>query len=213
MRAAIVEQFDAARRHRRAPTLDGRVSKRFTPRSRTAWRKWLAENHARFGEVWVVFYKKATGRPTLTYDDAVEEAICFGWIDGIRRRIDDERYMHRFSPRTARSQWSETNKRRAAKLEKAGLIEPPGHAAIAAAKHAGEWQRTPASPNDSEMPSELAAALGRDRDDDARFAALPPSHRKAYRAYVGQAKRPATRKRRAERVIEVIRSGGAPIDV
>ncbi len=73
--------------------------RRFTPRSRSAWRNWLQKNHADIEDVWVVFYKKNTGHPTLSYNDSVEEALCFGWIDGVRKRVDDTRYMHRFTPR------------------------------------------------------------------------------------------------------------------
>ena len=79
----------------------------FTPRSRSAWRNWLRKHHADVAELWVVFYKKGTGQPTISYNDAVEEALCFGWIDGIRKRVDDARYMHRFTPRKLNSVWSE----------------------------------------------------------------------------------------------------------
>lgn len=184
-----------------------------TPRSRAAWRKWLEANHARRKEVWLILYKKGTGKPSLSYDAAVEEALCFGWIDGVKTRVDSARYAHRFSPRQARSKWSALNKRRIAKLERAGLIAAPGHAAIAAAKRNGEWERASVNDGEPAMPPELEAVLAGDRRDRARFAATPASHRRAYLSYVATAKQAATRERRAQRVVELIRSGGAPIDV
>ena len=184
-----------------------------TPRSRAAWRQWLETNHAQRQEVWLVFYKKGTGKPSLSYDDAVEEALCFGWIDGIKKRIDDERYTHRFSPRTAKSKWSAPNKRRIAKLERAGLIAPAGRAAIDAAKRNGEWIRQAAGPATVSLPRELEWALERNAKDAARFADVPASHRRAYMTYVADAKQAATRERRARKVIELIRAGGTPIDV
>ena len=116
--------------------------RRFTPRSRSAWRSWLQKNHTDVEEVWVVFYKKGTGHPTISYNDAVEEALCFGWIDGIKKRVDSARYMHRFTPRKLNSTWSKSNKERVARLIEAGLMTPAGqrlidHAKQGGARHAG----------------------------------------------------------------------------
>ncbi len=83
---------------------------------RTAWRKWLAANYKTKHEIWLVYYKKATGKPTIPYDHAVEEALCFGWIDGIEKRIDDERYAGRFTPRNPKTPYAESNQRRLRKL-------------------------------------------------------------------------------------------------
>ena len=110
-----------------------------TPKSRRAWRDWLQKHHAAKPEVWLVFYKRHAGKPSLSYDDAVEEALCFGWIDGVRRRVDEDRYMHRFSPRQASSRWSALNRTRVARMEEAGLMTPAGRSAVQAAKRNGKW--------------------------------------------------------------------------
>ena len=95
-------------------------------RSRAAWRNWLQKNHKARTEVWLVYYKKHTGKPTVTYDDAVEEALCFGWIDSTVRTIDDERYMQKFTPRRPGSVWSETNIKRARRMIDQGLMTESG---------------------------------------------------------------------------------------
>src|SRR3954470_9693400 len=100
-----------------------------TPTSRTAWRRWLERNHARTPEVWVVYYKRHTGKASVTYAEAVEEALCFGWIDGLIRRVDDQRHMQRFTPRRPGSAWSAVNLRRFARLAEAGLVTDAGRAA------------------------------------------------------------------------------------
>ena len=92
---------------------------RVTPTSRRAWRAWLESHHETAAEVWLVFHKRGAGKPTLSYGDAVEEAICFGWIDGVRRSLDGERYMHRFSPRRPDSRWSAANRDRAGRRAQA----------------------------------------------------------------------------------------------
>ncbi len=94
--------------------------------NREAWRQWLLENHAGFNEFWIIFYKKHTGKPTVIYREALEEALCFGWIDGILKRIDDECYMQRFTPRRSRSNWSETNIKLALKLLSEGRMHESG---------------------------------------------------------------------------------------
>jgi len=111
----------------------------FTPRNRADWRNWLCKHHADKAEVWVVFFKKTAPRSNLSYNDAVEEALCFGWIDGMKRSIDEERYMHRFSPRKPGSQWSASNMERARRMIDAGLMMDAGHRTIADAKKCGTW--------------------------------------------------------------------------
>jgi uncharacterized protein YdeI (YjbR/CyaY-like superfamily) len=127
--------------------------------------------------------------------------------------LDADRYTHRFSPRTATSTWSRSNRERAGKLERAGLMTPAGRAAVRAAKRSGHWERPLPAPDTGTLPAELADELERDRRDAARFARVSPSQRKAYRAYVASAKQAATRVRRARKVVALIRSGGAPIDL
>ena len=181
--------------------------RRFTPRSRSAWRNWLQKNHADVEEVWVVFYKKNTGHPTLSYNDSVEEALCFGWIDGIRKRVDDARYMHRFTPRKPGSVWSESNKDRAARLIETGLMTPAGQRLIDRAKRSGAWTRPSIPEPAPDMPDELAVALDADQDALDHFNALAPSYRRQFITWVAVAKRSPTRARRVAKSVELLRRG------
>ena len=99
-------------------------------RSREAFRAWLETHHATVAELWVGFYKKASGKGGLTYPESVDEALCFGWIDGVKKRVDDASYMHRFTPRTRDSYWSAVNARRFTQLVKSGVVAPPGREAF-----------------------------------------------------------------------------------
>ena len=132
--------------------------KKVTPKSREQWRAWLERNHAASIGVWVVFAKKHTGLPTLSYEDAVQEALCFGWIDSLMKSIDDRFHMQMFTPRKAKSAWSVSNKARLEKLMKAGLMAPAGLAAVNDAKQSGSWN-TYASVDALTIPPELKKAL------------------------------------------------------
>ena len=180
-----------------------------TPRNQHAWRRWLAANHAAVREVWVVFYKKTAqraGRPTLTYEHAVEEAICFGWIDGLKRRVDDERYANRFTPRKPDSRWSESNRTRLARLRSQGLMTPAGEAAVEASIRSGAWEK-PAAPAPPGVPAELLAALDSDPEARAGWATLPPSERRRYEVWIGMARREETRARRLAESLTWLRRG------
>lgn len=179
----------------------------FTPRSRSAWRSWLQKNHTDVEEVWVVFYKKGTGHPTISYNDAVEEALCFGWIDGIKKRVDSARYMHRFTPRKLNSAWSKSNKERGARLIEAGLMTPAGQRLIDHAKRSGAWSRPLDRAAALDMLDELAAALDADQDALVNFNALAPSYRRQFIAWIDAAKRPATRAGRVAKTVELLRRG------
>jgi uncharacterized protein YdeI (YjbR/CyaY-like superfamily) len=173
---------------------------RFHAPDRAAWTAWLEQHHATASEVFLVFYRKATGTPTLSYDDAVEEALCFGWIDGVKHKLDDRRYTYRFTPRRPGSKWSPANKQRITALRAAGKLRPPGLAAIAAAEASDAWDQ-PARPAVAAMPAELAAALRASPKANAAFARMPPSHQRQWQHYVGEAKQAETRQRRAARAI------------
>jgi uncharacterized protein YdeI (YjbR/CyaY-like superfamily) len=101
-----------------------------TVTTREEWRRWLAEHHQSKGEIWLVFYYKRTGKPTIPYNDAVEEAICYGWIDSQQNRMDEERFVRRFSPRRKRSHWSKSNKERALRMLRAGRMAEAGMALL-----------------------------------------------------------------------------------
>src|ERR1700757_636733 len=115
--------------------------KSFYARDRKAWRKWLEKNHSKSQGVWLIYYKKSSGKERLEYSDAVEESLCFGWIDSTIRPIDHERYMQRFTPRKAKSGWSALNKRRIEKMIKQNLMTKAGFEKIEEAKKSGAWER------------------------------------------------------------------------
>ena len=182
------------------------MEKRFTPRSRRAWRRWLETNHDSRKDVWLVFYKRHTGKPTVTYNDAVEEAVCFGWIDGVRRSIDDERYTHRFSPRNETSRWSATNRKRAERMIGAGLMTDAGRKAIQQAKRVGTWE-VPTATIDLSVPPELADFLRTNEQAASFFEALAPSYRTQFTGWINSAKRPETRQRRLDETMELLEKG------
>jgi uncharacterized protein YdeI (YjbR/CyaY-like superfamily) len=180
---------------------------RLKPRTRAAWRRWLAAHHAESSGIWLVLAKKGAGG--LSYDDAVEEALCFGWIDSRVRRLDDSRFQQWYCPRRPGSIWSQLNKTRVERLREVGLLAPAGLARIAAAVADGSWEildRVEAL----EMPEDLAAALRAAPGAEAGFAGLAPSVRKPLLFWVLSAKRPQTRAGRIGAVVEAAAAGRAP---
>ena len=180
-----------------------------TPRNQHAWRRWLDVNHRTVREVWVIFYKRTVrraGLPTLTYGTAVEQAICFGWIDGLKRRVDDERYAHRCTPRKSDSRWSESNRARLTKMRSLGLMTPAGEAAVEASVRSGAWDK-PASSAPVEAPEELITALESDAQARSGWATLPPSAQRRYEVWIGMAKREETRARRLAESLDLLRRG------
>ncbi|MDH3372853.1 MAG: YdeI/OmpD-associated family protein [Gammaproteobacteria bacterium] len=180
---------------------------RYTPKNRNNWRNWLQKNHANETEVWLVFLKKHTARPNLSYNDAVEEALCFGWIDGIKRSIDKDRYMHRFTPRKPNSSWSESNKKRARCMIDAGQMAPAGKRSIELAKKNGKWTTPVGRHNVFKMPPELKAKLESSDKAASFFASLPPSYQRQYIAWIATAKRPKTKQGRLDEAIQLLERG------
>ena len=129
--------------------------------NREQWRNWLIEHHAAEAGVWLIFYKKETHKPTIDYDDAVEEALCFGWIDSIIKKIDDERYVRKFTPRKDKSKWSALNRKRANKMTKKGRMTDVGLSKIKTARKTGLWGKDGRIRISFDVPSELAKALDR----------------------------------------------------
>lgn len=174
----------------------------FEPRTRQDWRDWLALNHHQAKEIWLVFLKKRTQKAAFLYQDALEEALCFGWIDGVRQRIDEDRYAQRFSPRIKSSRWSEVNKGLAAMLEAKGLMTSAG----LASKPSSE--PTPAHPlkqQGSDIPDWLQAAIQSDSTAWNNFLGLPPSHQRRYVGWISAAKREETRHKRVTEAISLLR--------
>ena len=168
---------------------------RLHPRNRAEWRAWLAEHHAGSRGVWLVLWRPSSGRTGLSYEEAVQEALCFGWIDGKAARLDDERTMLRFSPRKPGSGWARSNKLRVERLLAEGLMAEPGLARIEEAKRDGSWTRLDAV-EDLVVPGDLAAALAEHPGARERWDALPRSLRRAALVGIYDAKRPETRARR-----------------
>jgi len=165
------------------------------PRTRAEWRSWLSAHHATSSGVWLVTAKKGSGEPRVEYEDAVEEALCYGWIDSTARRLDDTRSMLRFSPRKPRSGWSRPNKIRIERLLAAGLMTPAGQAKIDAAVADGSWTKLDAVEN-LEVPDDLATACAAYPHARANFDAFPRSARRGILEWIAQAKRPETRAKR-----------------
>ena len=166
--------------------------------SRAAWRRWLEKHHAAKSEVWIAYYKKHTGKPCVSYEEAVEEALCFGWIDGQVRRLDDDSYAQRFTPRRSGSQWSTVNLRRFERLRAEGRVTAAGLAKgpTATTKIAAASWRLP-----DEVPADIEKALKKSPRAWANLRALTPSHRKRFILWLSSAKRPETRQRRMAQAI------------
>ena len=179
---------------------------RLQPKSRREWRAWLRKNHAKCPGLWLVYAKKASGLPSLAYADAVEEALCFGWIDGRANPVDGARWCQLFTPRRAKSGWSKLNKERIARLEAAGLVAAPGRARIDAAKVDGSWTRLDAV-EAYEMPPDLVRALKARKGATAKFAGFKPSARKGLLAWIADARRPATRLARVTKTADMAARG------
>jgi uncharacterized protein YdeI (YjbR/CyaY-like superfamily) len=173
--------------------------------NRKAWHAWLKKNHATERELWLIFDKKSTGKPLLDYDDAVEEALCFGWIDSIVQKIDDEKYARKFNPRRRGSNWSDTNIRRVQKLLKGNKIQPAGLAHISPEL----LKRKPTQkPNtlDNDIPPFILEAISREPEALQFFNSLAPSHRRNYIMWISAAKREETQQRRIAEAISLLRN-------
>ena len=173
-----------------------------------AWRAWLARNHADPTGVWLVLAKKGTLEPTsLTYAQALEEALCHGWIDGQARRRDDATYAQRFTPRRKRSQWSKRNVGIVGELTAAGRMHPAGIAEVQRAEADGRWQNAYAGQAQIEVPADLRAALEADPAALAAFATLSSQNRYAVIYRVGSLRRADSRARRIEQYVEMLARG------
>lgn len=167
------------------------------PLTRAEWRAWLERHHARAEGVWLISYKKATGKPRVEYEEAVEEALCFGWIDSKGNKLDDERTMLWIAPRKPRSGWSRPNKERIERLLAAGLMAPAGLAKIEAAKQDGSWQALDAV-EALEIPPDLEQAFAAHTKAREYWDAFPRSAKRGILEWIAAAKRPETRARRIQ---------------
>ena len=171
-------------------------------RDRFAWRRWLQKNHDKSTEIWILAFKTHTGKKCLSYSDALDEALCYGWIDSRLRRIDDEKHMWRFAPRRLDSIWSLVNRRRAEKLIKEGRMTVHGLKKIEAAKKNGQWAKAISPSMPPKMPKEMKEALMKNEKAWKNFQAFAKSYRTTYIYWVLTAKREETMKKRIHVVVE-----------
>ena len=174
---------------------------RVRPKSRKAWRDWLEKNHATSTGVWLVYAKKHSGLPSLTYNDAVEEALCFGWIDSKINPVDDAFYMQMFTPRKLKSVWSASNKTRVERLLAAGLMTSAGLVVVKAAQSSGTWD-TRKHADELTVPPDLEKAIRASPDASRNWVSYSASRRKGVLYRLAGAKRPETRARYLQEIIE-----------
>lgn len=170
------------------------------------WRTWLQANHAQHHSVWLVTYKKGGPRPHLGYDDAVSEALCWGWIDSLPRKLDAERTMLRFSPRSQNTGWSALNKQRVARMTRLQRMQPAGLAKVAAAKADGSWSRLDMV-EALAIPPDLATAFTTHKGSATAFDAFPRSVKRGILEWIQAAKRPETRAKRIEETASLAAQG------
>jgi uncharacterized protein YdeI (YjbR/CyaY-like superfamily) len=166
-----------------------------------AWRQWLEQNHASESEVWLIYTKVKTGQPCIKYEESVEEALCFGWVDSLIQRINEDRYARKFTPRRDSSAWSELNKRRVHKVIAQGRMTPAGLAKITFPL---DEPLTSSAPRVVVIPGWLAEGLQGNPLAWKNFQQLPPSHQKRYIAWLSSAKRLETRQKNLSKAIEML---------
>jgi uncharacterized protein YdeI (YjbR/CyaY-like superfamily) len=170
------------------------------------WHAWLVEHHGRREGVWLVQWKPRTGKPAIPYEQAIEEALCFGWVDSTYRSLDDQRGMLWWSPRRKGSLWARTNKDRVARLEQQGRMSPAGRAAMERAKADGSWTILE-SVEDLIVPEDLADALAARAGAMDHWAAMPPTAKRAFLLSIVTARRAETRRERIERSADLVKDG------
>jgi uncharacterized protein YdeI (YjbR/CyaY-like superfamily) len=180
--------------------------KTYDARTRERWRAWLEKHHASESEVWLIFHKKHTGKPSVAYGDALDEALCYGWIDSLVKRIDEDRYAQKFTPRKADSNWSTANLKRYAALKAANRL------AAAGLERSPKGRPIVDGPPPASLPSPGARrnaeqALKKDALAWRSFQALAPSHQRRYISWIALAKREETREKRVREAIAMLRDG------
>lgn len=168
------------------------------------WENWLAANDKE-KELWLVYYKKHTQKTSISYEDSVNVALSYGWIDSLIKKLDEDRFARKFNPRKANSVWSESNKRRVQELIDAGKMKPAGLRLVEAAKANGNWNKVIVPPKiDLTVPDDFENALAKQPKAKAAFEALSNSHKKQYLTWIKMAKRAETRERHIKQSIEML---------
>jgi len=170
------------------------------PKTRAEWREWLSKHHTQTEGIWVISFKKASGKPRMEYEEAVEEALCFGWVDSKPNKLDEERAMLWFAPRKAGTGWSKLNKIRVERLIASDMMRPAGLAKIEAAKQDGSWNALDRI-EELEIPPDLAKALAADKTAQTYFDEFPRSVKRAILEWIANAKRPETRAKRIQETV------------
>ena len=171
------------------------------------WAQWLAANHAESSGVWLRMFKKGTGIPSINYAEALDEALCYGWIDGQKNKYDDESWLQRFTPRRAKSIWSKINTGHVERLIKAGRMKAAGTKEIEAAKLDGRWQRAYDSHKNMTLPEDFLKELEQDPQAKAFFATLNKTNLYAIAFRLQTAKKPETREKRMKQILEMLSKG------
>jgi len=174
----------------------------FYPTSQTAWRQWLQENHSSKQAVWLVCYKKQTKKPTVFWSDAVDEALCFGWIDSVRKTLDEEKFIQFFSRRKPNGTWSKVNKEKIIQLIESGRMTQAGFASIERAKQNGSWTILD-EVEELVIPNDLETEFIDKPNAKDFFLSLSKSVRKAILQWLVLAKRPETRQKRITQIVEL----------
>lgn len=171
------------------------------------WHKWLQENHETAPGLWLKIAKKSSGIPSVTYDEALEVALCFGWIDGQKGALDDQFWLQRFTHRRPKSKWSRINRDKATRLIKTGKMLPSGLQEVEAAKSDGRWEAAYSSQQSIEVPQDLQTELDRFPEAKAFFESLNKSSRYSILYHIHDAKRPETRVRRIQKHVDMLKAG------
>lgn len=171
-------------------------------RTPAKWRKWLTVHHDSESAVWLIFHKRHTGRTSIAYEDAVDEALCFGWIDSLIKRLDDERYARKFTPRKTDSRWSTINRQRYARLKASGRLKPAG---LERPPNEHTWAATRSLP--SQVPIYIQEELEKHPAALRQFERLAPSHRRRYIGWIDFARKQETKIRRLQEAIRLLASG------
>ena len=178
-------------------------------KSPAEFRQWLAENHARADGIWLRLFKRTSGEPSITHAEALDQALCFGWIDGQLKPLDERSWLRKFTPRRPQSGWSKLNTRHIERLTAAGAMTPAGLIAVAAAKADGRWAAAYDSPRDAVPPADLLKALARDKQAAAFFATLNRANVYAIVYRLQTDKKPEPRQRRLAAILKMLSQGKA----
>jgi uncharacterized protein YdeI (YjbR/CyaY-like superfamily) len=175
--------------------------------SRAAWEAWLGEAHGSSGGVWLKFAKKASGVESVTHAEALDVALLYGWIDGQTKKLDDDHWLQRFTPRTGRSKWSKVNREKATAFIEAGEMKPAGLRAVEEAKADGRWTAAYDPPSEAIVPDDLSREFERNPQARAFFQTLDSQNRYAILYRIQDAKKPETRARRIAQFVAMLNEG------